>query len=597
MFKKINRNRNNTFNLIILLILIIFLIFTRFFNLSWSLPYPMHPDERNMAIALQQLDCQWPKISFDLPKNLFLQWKPVYQWISFQGDFNLKECFNPHFFAYGQLPLYLGYLLSWVFRSFVIEISSTLVLRIISAFFSVLTGIFLFKIIEIFLNKKDYSDNIFPNILKIVSVLIIVFPPYGIQLAHFGTTESLLMFFYVFILYKTLLYVERKISLLKYVIDSGIILGLALGTKISSLIFITIPLLIIFSRKKSKFPSWYIFFSKIFDVLILLIISLIFFIISSPHNFINFQDFLGAITYEKDVALGKYLVFYTRQFQDTIPILFQIEKIFPYALGLPIFILAIFGFFLLSFKDKKINILRIGFLSYFFVNSFIFVKWTRFMAPVFPLLLIFSILFLAEIVYWFSLTIVDKKKNFFQLGIFFVLLFLIVFYSIIPGLKYFQVYQQKDTRIQATEWINKNIPANSYVLSETANVVDIPLINKKNLQIISFNFYDLDNDLILQEEFKNHLQKADYIFIPSRRVFANHTCEAGFNSSFFSFLNKKCENLKKNYPLLNEYYANLFSGKLGFKKIAEFSVGLDDEQAEETWSVFDHPVIRVYKKI
>ena len=87
----------------------------------------------------------------------------------------------------------------------------------------------------------------------------------------------------------------------------------------------------------------------------------------------------------------------------------------------------------------------------------------------------------------------------------------------------------------------------------------------------------MDQSLELQLELSNHLEKADYIFVPSRRIFANHS--------------------KKTYPILNQYYEDLFSGKLGFEKVAEFSSGLNDEQAEETWTVFDHPVIRIYKKV
>ncbi|MEK7177670.1 MAG: hypothetical protein AAB705_02485, partial [Patescibacteria group bacterium] len=71
--------------IIIWLLIIGLLVYSRFINLGWGLPYPMHPDERNMANAIQQLSCKVP--------------------IS-----QLVECFNPHFFAYGQLPLYLGYL-------------------------------------------------------------------------------------------------------------------------------------------------------------------------------------------------------------------------------------------------------------------------------------------------------------------------------------------------------------------------------------------------------------------------------------------------------------------------------------------------------
>jgi uncharacterized membrane protein (UPF0127 family) len=43
----------------------------------------------------------------------------------------------------------------------------------------------------------------------------------------------------------------------------------------------------------------------------------------------------------------------------------------------------------------------------------------------------------------------------------------------------------------------------------------------------------------------------------------------------------------------------LFSGKLGFEEVKVFAnpyIGLMDEQAEETWSVFDHPVIRIYRR-
>ena len=87
-----------------------------------------------------------------------------------------------------------------------------------------------------------------------------------------------------------------------------------------------------------------------------------------------------------------------------------------------------------------------------------------------------------------------------------------------------------------------------------------------------------------------HLQKADYIFIPSRRIFKNHP-----------------RNPQK-YKLLTRYYQLLFSGKLGFVSQIEFSsfpalflgplkYQFPDEDAEETFTVFDHPVVRIYKKV
>jgi len=66
--------------------------------------------------------------------------------------------------------------------------------------------------------------------------------------------------------------------------------------------------------------------------------------------------------------------------------------------------------------------------------------------------------------------------------------------------------------------------------------------------------------------------------------------------------------LREKYPILSRYYENLFNGNLGFSKVAEFTsfprlsimnyqLSINDEDAEETFTVFDHPVVRIYRKI
>ncbi len=112
--------------------LIIVLLYTRFINLSWGLPYPFHPDERNMADAITQLHCT---------------------------GFN-KDCFNPHFFAYGQLPLYLAYFSAKLFHevpkvpSGITFTQAVMALRVSSAMASVLTFIFLMKTWNEFYRKE-----------------------------------------------------------------------------------------------------------------------------------------------------------------------------------------------------------------------------------------------------------------------------------------------------------------------------------------------------------------------------------------------------------------------------------------------------------
>jgi hypothetical protein len=135
---------------------------------------------------------------------------------------------------------------------------------------------------------------------------------------------------------------------------------------------------------------------------------------------------------------------------------------------------------------------------------------------------------------------------------------------LIPGIIYFSNYFNPDIRVQASSWIQKNIPNNSSILSESGNVVNLPLSG-----LYKTTNYDFYSGLS-----PSNISDYDYILIPSRRVFKN------------------------NFTPL--YHQQLFSGNLGFKLIKNFSppseLFLTPENAEETWSVFDRPTVRIFKK-
>ena len=320
---------------------------------------------------------------------------------------------------------------------------------------------------------------------------------------------------------------------------------------------------------------------RVKSIVFLGFVTIIVAIVFSPHNIISFPEFINSMRYESSVALGSLRVFYTRQFTDSIPIIFQATNIFPYALGRPAFILFLIGFFVLPYH-RKINFLRLSFLLYFLPSAFAFTKWTRFMAPIFPLMLIIAMLVVQQ-TYEFCLNTISNvkrktKNEKLLLFAFCILLFVIIY----PGIRFLKVYQNEDVRFQASRWMYQNIPSGSTILSESGNVVDIPIdretwnIERRTYNVISFDFYDLDFNPARQKELSEVVKRADYIVIPSRRVFRSHD--------------------KKQFPKVNDYYSRLFTGKLGFKQIAEFKV-LDDESAEETWTVFDHPIVRIFKRI
>ncbi len=194
----------------------------------------------------------------------------------------------------------------------------------------------------------------------------------------------------------------------------------------------------------------------------------------------------------------------------------------------------------------------------------------------------------------------------------------------LPGIAYLSIYKNDDVRVKASKWIVMHIPAHSKILSETANVVDVPIYFPSNAPMptydtTSFDLYHVDTDESLKEGLQNLAPQSDYIFIPSRRIFANNTCyrfrdgnptllETSQQLLLEGYHPETCQRLEKKYPLINSYYDSLFVGGLPFGKVAEISsyprislfgktlYEINDENAEETWTVFDHPVVRIYEK-
>lgn len=451
------------------------------------------------------------------------------------------QSFNPNFFAYGQFPLYLGFFTLKLLNLTNTFTSSIYILRLYSAIFSIFSLILIYSLSQKLFNQK----------FSYLVVLFSILNPGLIQLSHYGTTESFLIFIFLLQIYFSINIFDRKSNLIYYLL-SGIFSGVAVSTKLSSLIFmgpIFLVTLMNFLRQKNKIQILFNFF-------VLIIFTLLFYYLSSPYNIINKSDYLSAMSYETGVATGKINVFYTTQFSKTFPYLFQLSKVFPYSAGIFQFVFSIIGLILFlknySIKDKKYLyyfLIFIPSLIYFLYFGQLYTKWTRFVSPLFflfPLLTTYLISFLSSKICR-SIAIV---------------------LACLPGIFFFRLYLISDTRAQATDYMLSTLPEKSIILSEAGNVVNLPLYSD-SFNIINYDFYNAYNSKTLSE----NLVKANYILIPSRRIFKNY-----------------------QYP----YYQHLFDGTLGFKEIKKtspnYDLFLNSENAEETWSVFDHPTIRIYQK-
>ncbi|GEM_PF-914059 len=576
--------------------LTLFAAFLHFYNLNWGATFYFHPDERNIASSVTQL--------------------------------NFPSAMNPHFFAYGSLPIYTIYftgVLVNFFQKFanfnpdqigvnsLAAMQSNLLLTgqspvlkvsfeqaiIISRFYSAIFSTLLVPLLYLSALKiKDATTGI-------VTAFLATFSTGLIQFGHFGTFEMWLTFFSVVIFWQCtkLKNSANDSSLFLLALISGVLIA----TKISHVAVVPLVLFVLLLQETYQNKNrhhLYKFFRWIRGIVLFFAVVFLVYVISNPFVFLDTTAFLGSMKYESSVALGTLNVFYTGGFYQSIPVLYQFIRIYPFLLSPVITLLFIPSFLYLSivlFRSKNASylLLIIFYLLLFLSQVFLFAKWTRYIVPTLPFVYLIVAIGISD---FLKLTKRVQVVKYFALS-------LVISISALFALSYFiTAFVKPDTRIMARNFARKTIPANAHILSEVYDLGITPF-NDFFHTIDLFNFYDLDpvesyrspSGTIrtrLTERFdgasnlpfdlREKLQKTDYIILPSQRILKNRLAD------------------KKQFPKGYIFYEGLTSGSLGFMKVYETPcdmwckiVYLGDPvySFEETANVFDRPTVFIFKKI
>lgn len=551
----------------ILLFLIIIIGFSlRVINIDWDKGYIFHPDER--AIVMNAT-------SLSYPKNL--------------SEFLSPESnFNTNFFAYGNLPIYILKFTGDIFSQFndiYSQYSGIYIIgRLLNVFFSTLTIILVFI----------YSKKLFNTKIALLSSFFFSIAAFPIQNAHFFTVDTLLTFFILLALFFLNLYYEKPSIKMSVLI--GISLGLCLATKISSLpiiftIFLFIIILELIKRKKIK----KIVLPLITRFTIITLFALVVFVVSQPYSIIDYENFFNQIIYQSKMGTDPFVFPYTLQYVGKINFYYEIKNILFWGLGIPLGALSIIGFFLLLktagsniIKNVKFSPILFFTASFFIFNASYAVGWMRYLLPVYPLLTIFAAFFAIKIfIYFYGLQFMKRASlKYLCISIFLLICSLWTVF-------FMQIYLKPHVKFAATEWIIENIPSGSNIAVEHWDDV-LPVYGGENYNYQTLALYDPDT----KEKWiniNNQLAKSDYIIIASNRL---HTP-----------LSKliECEKLPKGkcYVKTAQYYEKLFAGKLGFEKVADFksyptipilNIEINDQSADESFTVYDHPKVIIFKR-
>ncbi len=535
----------------------------RFYGINWDSGFHMHPDERAIVIAVDKLN---------FPDNITEFFSPESPW-------------NPKFFAYGSMPFYLlrftGNIMSVLNPLFGTYDQINIVGRFLSGFIDLLTIVFLFKIGKKIFNKQT---GLIGSFFYAVAVL-------PIQLSHFFAVDTFLTFFITVTLYVLIVFYEKPN--IKSSLIVGLVFGTALATKISAFILIVpVMISILFSvlknNKKNKIKK------IIKYTLISLPLAVVVFVLFEPYALIDFKTFWEQTTLQSIMTKDPFIFPYTLQFVGKTPYIYELKNIFLWGLGPIIATLSFAGiiFIVKSFFTKTNNetleqwsneiiILFSFFIPYFLVIGSFAVGFMRYMIPLYPLFCLFA-----------GFAVYKLTKNI-KPNIKLITYYLLLVTSLIWPLSFIQIYNKANTRITATNWVLQNIPAGKAIATEHWDDT-LPIVDGQRYKNFTLPLYDYDNDEKWIEINKT-LEQTDYIIIASNRLYVP--------------LQKltACDKLPsfKCYPRTAKYYKDLFSENLGFEKVAEFvsfptvpvlNIKINDQSADENFTVFDHPKIMIFKK-
>ena len=221
----------------------------------------------------------------------------------------------------------------------------------------------------------------------------------------------------------------------------------------------------------------------------------------------------------------------------------------------------------------------------------------RYMLPLYPFLALMAaalLIVVAQRVRWLDEHYLERfhwMTPFLQAG----LIILVLGGTIFQGLALLNVYSEPNTRILASEWIYQHIPAGSVLTYEqwddslpvaVAGHTPGMYVQESYVEggqtVTGLDLYSDDTQAKAQL-LASILPKVNVITMPTDR------------------LDKSIPKDPQRYPLTTHYYQLLLSGQLGFHLAATFEnhphlfgITLDDSNADESYSVFDHPTARIF---
>jgi len=602
--------------LCLVLILLIGAVF-RFTGVNWDAQTHLHPDERFMWMV---------EMAISLPKSV--------------GEyFNTAQSpLNPYnqgsSFVYGTLPLFLTKFLGVLLK---LDDGQHIHLlgRVLAGTFDLLTVLLMFAI-----GRKLYDTRV-GLLASFLSACLVM----NIQQAHFFTVDSFTATFVALTFYLSLRVVERgrwrdfllmglsyglAIACKINVATVGLVMALACVLRILKALRVpdaeaersdgllkwekmvggvnialhVEPLAETGAKAEDAVQSgerhWLdIGYSVALKLVVALVVAFLAFRIAQPYTFQGpgFFDlrlserWLKDMRWVSELISGKVDYFPSHQWTSRPPVIFSLVNMVLWMVGVPLGLTSwagwAFAWYELWRKRKLQHLLILAWTTFFFFyQSTRFVKNSRYLVPFYPFMAVLAAYLLVHL--W------DRAKSAkvrWAKSAALALAVVVTVGTFLWAFAFTRIYTRPLTRVAASLWVYDNIPPGSTIgWEEWDDIIPWGGVGGRNgyaegiYSDVKFQPYHEDVPEKL-DWFIDWLNRADYIILSSNRLYGS------------------IPRLPMRYPMTTRYYKYLFSGELGFELIKTFTshpnlgpIEINDDNAEEVFTVYDHPKVLIFKK-
>ncbi|MCL0044231.1 DUF2298 domain-containing protein [Dehalococcoidia bacterium] len=554
-----------------LFVILIIALGLRLNGIGWDQGNFFHPDERSIYM---RVDCMHRLLTSSPGYQACIQDAPFRSTVpGFPNHETFlspsKSPLNPHWFPLGTLIIYVLLAIKMAAAPIVAMdlVDLAVVGRTLTAFSDVGTIAMVY-----ILGRRLYGNG-----AGLLAATLVTFAVIHIQQSHFYRPETFTNLFTLAAFWSMLQVLERQ-----RVRDSvclGLFVGLCFATKVSVL-SILLPTsvvygLLLYKAIHHSSPNRWITQShkesgsnslqeiRCPDIndqanhipsfalrgIIGGVVAIVIYVVCTPYAILDFRDFLEWNFRELAIVREAGTVPYTVQYIGAPKFLYELTQTISWGLGIPLGLLAWGGLLstvILNIRKPKVGqvLMLLWAIPLLLTVVSVEVKFLRYTFPLMPVMIL-----MGSGVAYLGIQSLSRNRPIFPLlarGTVGMVVVTTAFYA----LSFESIYSRPHTAVQASEWVNANVPYTTAILTDNHWDEGIPNLGRYRVSQLPMFEGDSANKM---KSVASKLASAEYLIFYSNRTYG------------------AIARTPERYPFSSSYYRLLFSGDLGYRLEKSFS--------------------------